>query len=99
MQDTHGAHVREGQVCYKQLPWGAQVVLAQAMQSARSAGLEKRLAALEHARMPGSAPRSPSGGCVAHGIAELGPEAVFAEDLSSILGRLVLLSLTCRTVH
>ena len=87
----------EGHAHRKQLPWGVQVVLAQVAQSARSAGLEQRLAALEHARVPGSAQGSPCGGRMTHGAAESGCEAVGAEDLSSILSRLVLLSLTCCT--
>ena len=86
-------HVREGHACCKQLPWGAQVVLAQVVHSARSAGLEQRLAALEHACVPGSALGSPCGRRMTHGAAEPGCESVRAEDLSSILGRLVLLSL------
>ena len=89
----------EGHAHRKQLPWGVQVVLAQVAQSARSAGLEQRLAALEHARVPGSAQGSPGGGRMTHGAAESGCEAVGAEDLSSILSRLVLLSLTCCTGH
>ena len=89
----------EGHAHRKQLPWGAQVVLAQVAQSARSAGLEQRLAALEHACVPGSAQGSPGGERMTHGAAEPGCEAVGAEDLSSILSRLVLLSLTFCTGH
>ena len=101
MQETDGARARRHahrKLC-KQLPWGAQVVLAQVAQSARSADLEQRLAALEHARVLGSAQGSPGSMRMTHGADEPGCEAMRAEDLSSILGRLVLLSLTCCTAH
>ena len=98
MQETDGACAWRHAYC-KQRPWGAQVVLAQVAQSARSTGLEQRLAALEHAHVPGSAQGSPGSRRMTHGAAEPGCEAKRAEDLSSILGRLVLPSLTHCTAH
>ena len=60
-----------------------QVALAQAAQQGQSAELEARLAILE-ARSCADSPRR-----MTQDIAELGAEAVRAEDLNSILGRLV----------
>ena len=65
-----------------------QVVLAQAMRPAASASLEARLAALE-ARMCASPQGSPEGRRMTQAVAALGCEAVRAEDLNSILARLV----------
>lgn len=60
-----------------------QVALAQAAQQGQSAELEARLEILE-ARACADSPRR-----MTQDIAELGAEAVRAEDLNSILGRLV----------
>lgn len=71
--------------------WGLQVALAQAMQQSKSASLEARLAALEARAAAGGTPLqcSPESRRMTRDIAELGCEAVRAEDLNGILGRLV----------
>ena len=65
-----------------------QMALAQAMQQADSAGLEARLAALE-GRMCASLQGSPDSRRMTHDLALLGYEAIRAEDLNSVLLRLV----------
>lgn len=65
-----------------------QMALAQAMQQADNAGMAARLATLE-ARMCASLQGSPDSRRMTHDIALLGYEAIRAEDLNSVLGRLV----------
>jgi len=65
-----------------------QMALAQAMQQAKSSSLEARLAALE-SRARSSPQGTPDSRRMTHDIAMLGYEAVRAEDLNSILARLV----------
>ena len=64
------------------------MALAQAMQQAENAGLDARLATLE-ARMCASLQGSLDSRRMTHDITLLGYEAVRAEDLNSVLGRLV----------
>ena len=64
------------------------MALAQAVQQAESASMETRLATLE-ARMCASLQASPDSRRMSHDIAMLGHEAIRAEDINSILARLV----------
>ena len=71
------------------------MALAQAVQQAESVSTEARLATLE-ARMCASLQASPDSRRMTHDIALLGYEAIRAEDINSILARLVRALVHCK---